>query len=133
LQNFNLITLKESSYIEGLTRITILLAKLTILFVPITFVASYFNLNLRPSSADPNSPEPGPIVYTVQQFWVASAVIFAGSVLGLVLFGQLSGTQEGKPIYESFSRVTYRTWRRIFQRRMDRGRMRKEGLGHNHS
>ncbi|MCJ1389178.1 hypothetical protein MMC18_002033 [Xylographa bjoerkii] len=46
LLNFNLIAIKESSAVESLTRITILLAKVTILFLPVSLMTAYFSVQI---------------------------------------------------------------------------------------
>jgi hypothetical protein len=104
LQNFNLIALRESSYVERLTRITILLAKVTILFIPVSLMSAYFTV-----------PFDG-LSYTPATYWTAFAVILGLSFLTLVVFGQLSGTQEGKPVYRSLTRVGFEAWKRFFGR-----------------
>ena len=101
-QNFNLITIKESSYIERLTRITILLAKVTILFLPVSLMSAYFAVPL--SDVD----------YTASTYWVTFVIVFILSFFILVIFGQLSGTQDAKPIYTSLTRAAFDTWQRFF-------------------
>ncbi|RHZ43210.1 uncharacterized protein CDV56_100933 [Aspergillus thermomutatus] len=93
--NFNLIALKDSQAVEKLTRITILLAKITILFLPVSLMTAYFSTELRGVKG----------VYTQTEYWVSFAVIMVLSLLVLVLFGYASGTIEGKPIYQSLSRT----------------------------
>lgn len=79
-QNFSLLTLKESLDVEHLTRITLLLTKFTILFLPASLVMAYFSVPL------------GQIEYTVGQFWGAFSVVFVLSWAALVGFGIVSGT-----------------------------------------
>ena len=109
LQNFNLITMKESSYVESLTRITILLAKVTILFIPVSLMSTYFAVPL--STRDGTG-----VSYSVVTYWSSFTVLFVLSMIGLIVFGQLSGTQEGRPIYQSLTRAGYLAWRRVFAR-----------------
>ncbi|KAJ5549581.1 hypothetical protein N7513_006815 [Penicillium frequentans] len=45
--NFNLIALKDSQAVEKLTRITILLAKATMLFLPVSLMTAYFSTELQ--------------------------------------------------------------------------------------
>jgi heme/copper-type cytochrome/quinol oxidase subunit 2 len=45
-QNLNLVALKESQAVEKLTRTTILLAKVTILFLPVSLMTGYFSMQL---------------------------------------------------------------------------------------
>ena len=55
--------------------------------------------------------------YTLATYWGAFAVILFISFLALVVFGQLSGTQEGKPVYRSLSRAGIEAWQTFFRRR----------------
>ncbi|KAL4976317.1 hypothetical protein BDW66DRAFT_135164 [Aspergillus desertorum] len=96
--NFNLIALKDSQAVEKLTRITILLAKVTILFLPVSLMTGYFSTELAGVKG----------VYTKVQYWVAFAVIMILSIALLVLFGWISDTVEGKPIYRSLFRTFFR-------------------------
>ncbi|GIC91938.1 uncharacterized protein Aud_008393 [Aspergillus udagawae] len=93
--NFNLIALKDSQAVEKLTRITILLAKITILFLPVSLMTAYFSTELRGVKG----------VYTQAEYWISFAVIMVLSLLVLVLFGYASGTIEGRTIYQSLSRT----------------------------
>ncbi|RHZ46669.1 hypothetical protein CDV55_100792 [Aspergillus turcosus] len=95
VQNFNLIALKDSQAVEKLTRITILLAKITILFLPVSLMTAYFSTELCGVKG----------VYTQTEYWISFAVIMVLSLLVLVLFGYASGTIEGRPIYQSLSRT----------------------------
>ena len=44
MMNFNLIAIKESYSVERLTWVTLLLAKITILFTPVTLMTGYFSI-----------------------------------------------------------------------------------------
>lgn len=90
-QNFNLITLKESHAVERLTRITILLAKVTILFMPVSLMTNYFSTQISGLHG------------TVKTYWICFGVIMFLSIVFLFVFGALSGTLEGKPIYRSLT------------------------------
>lgn len=92
-KNFNLITLKEAQAVERLTRITILLAKLTILFLPVSLMTGYFSIQMVQNR------------YTLATYWGSFGVIMGVSLLFLVVFGGLSGTLEGRPIYKSMTRT----------------------------
>ena len=92
-QNFNLITLKESHAVERLTRITILLAKVTILFMPVSLMTNYFSTQIQGLQD----------TYTVRTYWICFGVIMTLSIIFLLIFGVLSGTLEGKPIYRSLT------------------------------
>ncbi|MCJ1226031.1 hypothetical protein MMC12_002680 [Toensbergia leucococca] len=91
--SFNLIALKESQAVERLTRITILLAKLTILFLPVSLMTAYFSVQITDLQTS----------YTYKTYWTCFGVIMAASLLFLVVFGKLSGTLEGRPIYKSMT------------------------------
>lgn len=96
-QNFNLIALKDSKAVEKLTRITILLAKVTILFLPVSLMTGYFSTELAQVKG----------VYTVNEYWVSFGVIMFLSIVLLVVFGVASNTVEGKTIYQSLSRTFF--------------------------
>ncbi|PYI08568.1 ADP-ribosylation factor [Aspergillus sclerotiicarbonarius CBS 121057] len=96
--NFNLIALKDSQAVEKLTRITILLAKVTILFLPVSLMTGYFSTELRNVKGE----------YTINQYWVSFGVIMFLSAVLLWIFGYASDTVEGKTIYQSLSRSFFR-------------------------
>ena len=93
--NFNLLAYKESQAVERLTRITILLAKVTILFMPVSLMTAYFSTQLHDLEN----------LYSIKTYWICFAVIGTLSFLFLFFFGLASGTLEGKPVYTSFSRL----------------------------
>ena len=99
---------------ERLTRITILLAKVTILFLPVSLMSAYFAVPFVETQ------------YNATDYWVAFAVIFALSFLGLVIFGQLSGTQESKPIYTSLTTAAIGTFERSFGVRINKSSKKKK-------
>ncbi|KAF4769724.1 hypothetical protein HAV15_011358 [Penicillium sp. str.  len=107
--NFNLIALKDSQAVEKLTRITILLAKATILFLPVSLMSAYFSTELIGVKNG----------YTKTQYWVSFAVIFVTSILLLTVFGYASDTVEGKTIYRSMVRTFFRTSRQKMSRRSE--------------
>lgn len=94
-QNFNLLSIKESQAVERLTRITILLAKLTILFLPVSLMTGYFSVQIADLQG----------VYTHTTYWVCFGVIMGLSLFFLMVFGFLSGTVEGRPIYRSLTQT----------------------------
>ncbi|KAL2828493.1 hypothetical protein BDW59DRAFT_143197 [Aspergillus cavernicola] len=105
--NFNLIALKDSQAVEKLTRITILLAKVTILFLPVSLMTAYFSTELEGVKG----------VYNQVEYWVSFAVITVLSVVLLALFGFVSDTVEGKTVYRSMFRTFFRKSRsRLFNR-----------------
>ncbi|KAH8426045.1 uncharacterized protein LDX57_003785 [Aspergillus melleus] len=106
--NFNLIALKDSQAVEKLTRITVLLAKATILFLPVSLMTGYFSTELKGVKH----------VYTTVQYWVSFGVIMFLSIVMLAMFGYLSDTIEGKTIYKSLFRTFFRSSKdRLAQRR----------------
>ncbi|KAG0155039.1 hypothetical protein PDIDSM_612 [Penicillium digitatum] len=107
--NFNLIALKDSQAVEKLTRITILLAKATILFLPVSLMSAYFSTELAGVKNG----------YTKTQYWVSFTVIFVVSILLLTVFGYASDTVEGSEgllatdnMGITFSRLFDRLWGR---------------------
>ncbi|KAK4923899.1 hypothetical protein LTR28_012455, partial [Elasticomyces elasticus] len=80
--NFNLIAIKESRDVERLTRVALLLTKITILFLPVSFMSAYFGLPLQN------------VAYTTRMYWISFAVILMLSWVTLIAFGLISGTME---------------------------------------
>ena len=78
--NFQLIAIKESLDVEKLTRITLLLTKVSIIFLPVSLVTAYFSAPLAN------------MVYTVQDYWISFAVTFSLSWMALFVFGVFSGS-----------------------------------------
>jgi hypothetical protein len=103
LQNFNLIALKDSQAVEKLTRITILLAKVTIVFLPVSLLTGYFSTQIQDLQP----------TFTARAYWISFAVLLVLSVSMLVLFGYASDTVEGKTIYQSLFRVFFQSSRRV--------------------
>ncbi|KAF2495997.1 hypothetical protein BU16DRAFT_617511 [Lophium mytilinum] len=95
MMNFNLIAIKESYAVERLTRITLLLGKVTILFIPISLMTAYFSTQLEG------------VVFTLKSYWVSFAVIFGLSAVALVIFSFASGTTEGKLVYRPLTRIFF--------------------------
>jgi uncharacterized protein HemY len=83
--------------VERLTRITILLAKVTILFMPVSIMTGYFSTQLKDFANR----------YSVQTYWICFIIIMAVSFIFLALFGLVSGTVEGKPIYRTLTQTIY--------------------------
>ncbi|KAK2777054.1 hypothetical protein FQN52_003237 [Onygenales sp. PD_12] len=104
---FNLIALKDSQAVERLTRTTILLAKATILFLPVSLMTGYFSTEIKELEG----------VYTVKQYWVAFAVIMVISAIVLALYGRVTDTVEGKTIYRSIGKTFYQASRAAIGKR----------------
>ncbi|KAJ5797329.1 uncharacterized protein N7503_006625 [Penicillium pulvis] len=99
--NFNLIALKDSQAVEKLTRITILLAKATMLFLPVSLMTAYFSTELQGVKGG----------YTKVDYWVSFAVIFFLTLILLTVFGFASDTVEGRTIYRSLVKSFFRSSR----------------------
>ncbi|KAJ5166939.1 uncharacterized protein N7482_005720 [Penicillium canariense] len=108
--NFNLIALKDSQAVEKLTRITILLAKATMLFLPVSLMTAYFSTELQGVKGG----------YSKADYWVSFAVIFVVTVLILSIFGLASDTVEGKTIYRSLLKTFFRNSRQRITGRGER-------------
>ncbi|KAK6443252.1 hypothetical protein LTR95_000077 [Oleoguttula sp. CCFEE 5521] len=91
--NFSLLTLKESLDVERLTRITLLLTKMTIPFLPLSLMTAYYSVPLKD------------VAYSVGQFWIAFCVILAISVGTLVVFGVASGSMQFADIRAGWRRL----------------------------
>lgn len=87
-------TLKESQAIEKLTRTTILLAKVTILFLPVSVMTGYFSIQV------PEIEE----LYDLKTYWGSFAVVVALSIAGLIIFGSVADKVGNKTIYKSLTR-----------------------------
>lgn len=105
--NFNLIALKDSQAVEKLTRITVFLAKVTILFLPVSLMTAYFSTQIDDLQG----------VYTKNDYWVSFGVIMFLSIVVLLLFGYASGTVEGAPIYQPLLRAFFRSSKERLSRR----------------
>ena len=116
-QNFNLITTRQSEAVEKLTRITILLAKVTILFMPVSLMTGYFSVNIQELED----------VYTARTYWVCFAVIMALSFAFLFAFGAISQTLEGAMVYSSITQAARAVVKRAY--RTARGKSR-DGMVH---
>ena len=97
MQTFNLLAHKESQAVERLTRVTILLAKITILFMPVSIMTAYFSTQLTDLVGK----------YTIQTYWICFAVIIGVTFLLLLAYGLISNTVEGKPIYDSLEKIAW--------------------------
>ena len=80
-----------------MTRITILLAKATILFLPVSLMTAYFSTELEGVKGH----------YRIHTYWIAFGVIMCLSIILLAIFGMASDTVEGKTIYRSLVRTFY--------------------------
>ena len=76
---FNLMTQKDSHSTERLTRSATLLAKLSVFFLPISFMTSYFSVEIPHMSDN----------YTTWTYWGSFAVIASVSFLSLFFFSKV--------------------------------------------
>jgi hypothetical protein len=95
LMNFNLIALKESQAVEKLTRITILLAKATLLFLPVSLMTGYFSIQIGNIQN----------IYSLRTYWLCFVIVFAVSIVGLVFFGFAIGQVADQATYKSLWRI----------------------------
>lgn len=86
MMNFNLIAIKEAFSVERLTEVTLLLAKITIVFMPVSLMSAYFGCQF--SDAE----------FTVASYWKWFAGILTASCVGLAVFSLVSGTLQSKVI-----------------------------------
>ncbi|KAF2182213.1 hypothetical protein K469DRAFT_728985 [Zopfia rhizophila CBS 207.26] len=109
MMNFNLIAIKESFAVERLTKVTLLLAKVTIVFMPVTLMTGYYSVQFIG------------VEFTVKSYWVAFAIILAVSLVALFAFSFFSGTMEGKMMYRPLSRIMYDISKRWLLHRKKKG------------
>lgn len=95
LQNFNLVSLKESQAVEKLTRVTVLLAKVTILFLPISLTTAYFSMQFKQIDD----------LYSLKTYWLAFLVVGLLTIILLFAFGVLSDRYEGKIVFMSLTKI----------------------------
>ena len=89
---------------ERLTRITILLAKVTILFMPVSLMTAYFSTEVEDLKG----------VYTSTTYWVSFAVVVTLSFLFLAIFGRASQTLESGIIYRTMTQAFFESPRQFF-------------------
>ncbi len=80
---------------EKLTRITILLAKATIMFLPVSLMTGYFSVQIVDLTG----------VYSAKTYWLCFLVIIVLTFGFLVTFGVASDTVEGRTVYKSLART----------------------------
>lgn len=111
MMNFNLIAIKESYSVERLTWVTLLLAKITILFTPVTLMTGYFSIQFKDTE------------FEVHGYWWTFGIVFGLSLALLFAFSFFSGTFEGKIIQKSWSRIAYDVSRKWIAHRRKRGKL----------
>ena len=98
--NFQLIAIKESNDVERLSKTALLLTKFTILFLPLSFVTSYFSVPLQG------------MVYGVREYWISFAVTLLLSWVALFVFGVVNGSVQTFSVFRATGRALkrLRTW-----------------------
>lgn len=99
--NFHLVSFKEAQTVERLTRTTILLAKVTILFLPISLATSYFSMQL-----------PAIESVSLKTYWLTFMVVTLATILFLGIFEFLSARYSGKLVYRSLFKMFFDRRRR---------------------
>jgi Mg2+ and Co2+ transporter CorA len=104
MMNFNLIAIKEAFSVERLTEITLLLAKITIVFMPVSLMSAYFSCQFTDAEFEAGT------------YWKWFAGIFSISCFGLVIFSLMSGTLQSKVIVRPLGqkvkeKLQYWTWK----------------------
>ncbi|KAF8252630.1 hypothetical protein K440DRAFT_631497 [Wilcoxina mikolae CBS 423.85] len=94
---FNLISLKQSTTVELLTRVTIWFAGFTFVFLPLTLVTGYFSMQLKGISDK----------YTERTFWGAGGVAVTITFLILYTVGKSTGTIEFGIMWKSIKKVWF--------------------------
>jgi Mg2+ and Co2+ transporter CorA len=96
LMNFNLISLTEAHTVERLTRMTILLAKVTIVFLPMSLATAYFSMQVK---AVQN--------YSIETFWIVFLVVAVLTISFLATFEFLASRYSGKLAYRSLTKTLF--------------------------
>lgn len=92
-QNYNLIALKQAQTVERLTRTTVLLAKVTIIFLPISVATSYFSMQIK-----------GIESMSTETYWLTFLVVTVVTIIFLVGFEWLSARNMGNLVYTGLTR-----------------------------
>lgn len=96
LMNFNLISLKEAHTVEKLTRMTILLAKVTIVFLPLSLATAYFSMQLKAIEK-----------YNVETFWITFLIVAVLTIAFLATFEFFASRYSGKLMYRSLTKIFF--------------------------
>lgn len=94
---FNLISLKQSTTVELLTRVTIWFAGFTFVFLPLTLVTGYFSMQL--SDIDGK--------YTERTFWGSGGVAVAITLMVLYTVGKSTDTMEFGALWRGVRKVWF--------------------------
>jgi Mg2+ and Co2+ transporter CorA len=79
VQYFNINAQKDSEAAARLTRNATLLARLSVVFLPVSLMTSYFSVQISDLQG----------VYTAKDYWYSFAGLMSGSFLALFFFGRL--------------------------------------------
>lgn len=85
---------------ENMTRIMILLAKATIMFLPVSLMTSYFSTELQGVKG----------VYTKVEYWISFAVIFSLTSLSLLIIGFPNDKSKSKSSHWSLVKTFFDSW-----------------------
>lgn len=105
---FNLISLKQSTTVELLTRVTIWFAGFTFVFLPLTLVTGYFSMQLVDTQNK----------YGQRTFWGSAGVTMALTIIVLYTVGKSTGTME----FDSMWRGVKKVWFSWLEKNRDRKR-----------
>jgi integral membrane sensor domain MASE1 len=78
-----------------LTRITLLLAKVTIVFMPVSLMTAYFSTQLQD------------VKFTLHGYWLWFGIILGTSVAAVAIFSVIGGIRERKNIDKSLARSAF--------------------------
>jgi hypothetical protein len=110
LQNFNLLAIKEAFSVERLTLVTLLLAKVTLLFMPVSLLTAYFSCQFFDYQ------------FSYKVYWKWFGGVFVASILALATFSLISGTTEGHIVTKPLSRKIFDFSERILLPKRRRSR-----------
>lgn len=109
-QYFNINAQKDSEATARLTRAAALLAKLSVLFLPVSLMTSYFSVEIEDLKG----------VYTRKDYWYSFAVIMSISFLFLFFLGKL--LVDITDLLDSWMKAASRGCRKFVGRRFARNR-----------
>ena len=83
--------------------------------MPVSLMTGYFSVQIADLQG----------AYTATTYWACFGIVGGLSFIFLLIFGKLSGTLEGKPIYRSLSETLYDSTKHILGKQYAIGRKRK--------
>jgi hypothetical protein len=101
-----MIAMKEAAAVEKLTRGTVLLTKVTIVFLPLSLLTAYFSMQIGNIETR----------YSLTTYWVSFAVISVLMLTLLIVYGLMTGTLEGEVLYRSATKTLAQTFARRTKR-----------------